>query len=88
MKDNVTAGENQLIVINRCILIGKSVTNNDNLLIYNKIIARRFDIYTIIVKINIRMKFELIINGKLPNERHPSNAVNRIYFIRQTVYVK
>ena len=59
MKDNVTAGENQLIVINRCILIGKSVTNNGNLLIYNKIIVRRVDIDAVDVKINIERNSNL-----------------------------
>ena len=35
------------------------------------------------------MKFKLVINRELHNERHPINAVNVIFdFIKQTVYVK
>ena len=35
------------------------------------------------------MKFKLVINGELHNERHPINVVNVIFvFIRQPVYVK
>ena len=59
VKDSVTARENHLIWISIYILIGKSFTNNGNLLIYNKIIVSRVEIYAVDVKVNIERNSNL-----------------------------
>ena len=59
VKDNVIAGENDLIWSSRCILIEKSITNNGNLFIYNKIIVRKIVIDAVNAKINIEWNSNL-----------------------------
>ena len=59
VNDNVIAGENDLIWSSRCILIEKSITNNSNLFIYNKIIVRKIGIDAVNAKIKIEWNSNL-----------------------------
>ena len=51
VKDNIIAEKIHLNWSSRCILIEKSITNNSNLFIYNKIIVRKIGIDAVNAKI-------------------------------------